>query len=702
MNSKRRTRIIALALFTATAVPVQLAAQGQQGSDHKHHRYQLVNLGSTFGGSGSFFNPGSGNDFTQFTSVLNARGTVAGFADTSLSDPFQNLCFWDCNVVHAFQGGKDGSLIDLGALPGGGSSAPTWITANGWIAGVSENGETDPLYGGLPQFRAVLWERGKITDLGTLPQGGYQSEANSVNTAGQVVGAALNTFPDPNSMQPAWLPAEGSSGYQYQTRAFLWDKQNGMQDLGTLTGGTDAEAMLINERGEVVGNSYTSSAPSTLCAGAGFALTTGSFIWDKKMGMRSLGNLGGTCTFVADLNNRGQVLGESSLATDQFQHAFLWDAQRGMQDLGGSLGGNNTGAFVMNGEGQAVGFATLPGETIFHATLWRHVGNMVDLGTVGNDQCSFATGINAKGQVVGGSKSTCDPEGGTTRAFLWEDGSILDLNALISSGSGLYLESTYTINDQGEIAGEGSDASGNGHAFLLIPCDENHPDVEGCDYSLVDEGVATIERPLPVPPNSALHSHSIRPMFRQRLGLLYHIPGPGSGTGLISVPSITLLPGSLTFSAEPLGTTSTAKTVTLKNTGTATLSITAVSITGTDAGDFAQTHTCGSTLAPGASCGIRVTFKPTAIGARAAALSVSDNAAGSPQKVTLSGTGLKRGTLNGYCLRPGLSCSAEYDPTECRLGAAAIDPGTVQCGWPIDRARVDLARSCRIGFCATY
>jgi probable HAF family extracellular repeat protein len=531
MNSKTKTRMIVLALFTALAVPVQLAAQGQQGSDHKHHRYQLVDLGSTFGGSGTFFNPGSGNDFTQFTSVLNARSTVAGFADTSLSDPFQDLCFWDCSVVHAFQGGKNGSLTDLGALPGGGSSAPTWITANGWIAGVSENGETDPLYAGLPEFRAVLWERGKITDLGTLPQGGYQSQANSVNTVGQVVGAALNTIPDPNSMQPAtfWLPAASSRGYQYQTRAFLWDQQNGMQDLGTLAGGTDAEAMLINERGEVVGNSYTSSAPSTLCAGAGFALTTGSFIWDGKMGMRSLGNLGGTCTFVADLNNRGQVLGESSLATDQFQHAFLWDSQRGMQDLGGSLGGNNTGAFVLNGEGQAVGFATLPGETIFHATLWRHVGNMVDLGTVGNDQCSYATGINAKGQVVGGSKSTCDPEGGTTRAFLWEDGSILDLNALISSGSGLYLESTYTINDQGEIAGEGSDASGSGHAFLLIPCDENHPDVEGCDYSLVDEAIATSASTPPTIQNSrptAPGRTNLGRVPHRRMGSLPLIPHP--------------------------------------------------------------------------------------------------------------------------------------------------------------------------------
>jgi probable HAF family extracellular repeat protein len=536
LNSKTWPHIIALALFAALAMPIQLIAQDEQERDHKHHHYQLVDLGSTFGGSASFFNPGSGNDFAAFTSVLNTKGTVAGFADTSLSDPFPTFCFWDCNVVHAFRARRKGDLTDLGALPGGGSSAPTWIATDGLIAGVSENGETDPLYPDIPEFRAVLWERGKITDLGTLPAGGNQSEANSVNNEGHVVGAALNTIPDSNSMQPAtfWLPG-GPSGYQYQTRAFLWDKQNGMQDLGTLAGGTDAEAMLINERGQVVGNSYTSSAPSTLCAGAGFALTTGSFIWDKRTGMRDLGNLGGTCTIVSDLNNRGQVIGQSSLATDQFVHAFLWDEERGLQDLGGSLGGSNTGAFVINEEGKAVGFAYLPGEIIFHATLWKHAGDMTDLGTVGNDQCSFATGINAKGQVVGGSKSTCDPEGGTARAFLWEDGSILDLNALILPGSGLHLESTYTINDQGEIAGEGTDTSGNGHAFLLVPCDENHAGVEGCDYSFVEAAVATPDcgasptqklATTPRTPGAFGPFKNIRRSLRRRPGPLSHMLRP--------------------------------------------------------------------------------------------------------------------------------------------------------------------------------
>jgi probable HAF family extracellular repeat protein len=121
--------------------------------------------------------------------------------------------------------------------------------------------------------------------------------------------------------------------------------------------------------------------------------------------------------------------------------------------------------------------------------LWNRVGQITDLGVIGSDTCSFASSINAQGQVVGDSKPGCGPD--SDRSFLWEDGSIIDLNTLIPSGSPLYLQFTDSINDRGEITGNGSDASGNSHAFLLIPCDESHPNVEGCDYSLVDASAAS-------------------------------------------------------------------------------------------------------------------------------------------------------------------------------------------------------------------
>lgn len=108
-----------------------------------------------------------------------------------------------------------------------------------------------------------------------------------------------------------------------------------------------------------------------------------------------------------------------------------------------------------------------------------------------------------------------------------------------------------------------------------------------------------------------------------------------SGTGTV----VKLVPTSLSFGSQKVGTTSAPKSVTMTNVGTTVLTINGISLTGTNAGDFSQTHTCGGTLGAGASCTISVTFHPSATGTRSAALSISDNGGGSPQKVPLSGTG---------------------------------------------------------------
>src|SRR5437870_4595934 len=261
-----------------------------------------------------------------------------------MPDPFAPLCFnEDCFVSHAFKWQK-GVLMDLVALSGGASSLSTWISPNGLIAGISQNGETDPLNPSFSEVRAVLMKNGQITNLGTLP-GGYESWANAVNTRAQVVGLATNTVRDDDSLLPPT-----------QARAFLW--QNGvMQDLGTL-GGNDAVATLVNEQGQIVGESYTSSAPSAYCAQIDFPLTTGAFLWQDGQ-MTNLGSFGGTCTFASDLNNRGQVVGLSTLSGDLEQHPFLWD-QGVLTDLG-TFGGSRGNAIANNEAGEIAGLGFLPG-----------------------------------------------------------------------------------------------------------------------------------------------------------------------------------------------------------------------------------------------------------------------------------------------------------------------------------------------------
>jgi uncharacterized delta-60 repeat protein len=103
-----------------------------------------------------------------------------------------------------------------------------------------------------------------------------------------------------------------------------------------------------------------------------------------------------------------------------------------------------------------------------------------------------------------------------------------------------------------------------------------------------------------------------------------------------NAPSVTLSTTSLAFGKKVLGTTSTAKVVTLTNTGAGTLNISNVSING----DFTiASKTCGMTVAPGAGCTVNVTFTPTLIGVRHGTLTFTDNAPTSPQTVPLTGTG---------------------------------------------------------------
>jgi hypothetical protein len=98
---------------------------------------------------------------------------------------------------------------------------------------------------------------------------------------------------------------------------------------------------------------------------------------------------------------------------------------------------------------------------------------------------------------------------------------------------------------------------------------------------------------------------------------------------------VSLSPASETFTNQVVNTSSAAKVVTLTNTGTALLTLT-VSISG----DYAQTNTCGTSVAAGAKCTISVTFTPIATGSRTGTLTFTDNASGSPQTLNLSGTGV--------------------------------------------------------------
>jgi uncharacterized repeat protein (TIGR03803 family) len=109
-----------------------------------------------------------------------------------------------------------------------------------------------------------------------------------------------------------------------------------------------------------------------------------------------------------------------------------------------------------------------------------------------------------------------------------------------------------------------------------------------------------------------------------------------SGTG--TAPAVTLAPASLGFGAVAVGAPSAPKTATLTNTGDGPLTIASIATTG----DYAMTSGCPlapATLAAGAGCTVSVTFTPTATGSRPGTLTITDDAAGSPRTVNLTGSG---------------------------------------------------------------
>jgi len=322
-------------------------------------------------------------------------------------------------AFHAFLW-QDGVMRDLGTL-GGNNSLAYNPNSRGQVVGLAETSNPDPLgkdfcgFGTHMVCRAFLWQAGVMHDLGTL--GGNNSLAIGINAKPQIAGWAETPSVDPNT---------GS----LIRRAFLWeqrrrqgrtgdsedDKQEKgvMSDLGTL-GGNNSNGHTLNERGQVVGWSETTTTP------------------DPSFGFPPY-------------------------------HAFLWE-KGVMSDLG-TLGGKLSVFPWINNGGQVAGVSTLPGDAHFHGFLWQD-GVMTDLGALSGDPDSDAYAINDKGQVVGDSG---DATTGVFRASIWENGVMNDLNTLIPADSGVQLFTAFKISPLGEIVAFGVHVStGEAHGFLLTP-----------------------------------------------------------------------------------------------------------------------------------------------------------------------------------------------------------------------------------------
>lgn len=329
-----------------------------------------------------------------------------------------------------------------------------------------------------------------IKTIGLLP-GGTESLATAINNKGEVTGYA-NVF----------------GGSQH---AFLWNEEDGLQDLGTL-GGDESFGWGLNDKSEVVGNSANASG------------TQRAFFWSSENGMRELQTGSSGYSSARDINNASSAVGTATLGNGVL-HATLWPSNMPTVDLG-TLGGANSQAFGINEAGfvggntqrsfvnshlnnpfitddannlvplanfndrncfvmdissnnHLTGYAVSPqyGPANQRGFLWHAGSGMLDIGTLGGTNCSPG-GVNASGIVVGSSTTSL----GETHAFIREFGMMHDLNTLIDQTTDWTLLSAYDINDSGQIVGYGL-YQGTMQGFVLTPV-----------HSIDEEIIATVSR----------------------------------------------------------------------------------------------------------------------------------------------------------------------------------------------------------------
>ena len=341
---------------------------------------------------------GNGNVSSAYD--MNYFGWIAGSSNLTPGGP-----------QHAFAWYGHGKLNDLGTLEGAAcpqcnsaADGPNLLgeTAIGSeIAAPDPDGEDFCAYGTHLQCRAVVSVAGKLIPLSNLP-GGRNANAFGINDLGELVGFAENGVHDPTCATTT--PFQVS-----QFEAVKWEPNGKVTQLSPLTsaGDTVAYAMGVNDLGQVVGSSGT-------CATQGLPPLNvnglHAVLWERDGTPVYLGTLGDSMNTASNnassINNLGQVVGTSQF-TDGTVHSFFWSKATGMQGLEPFPGG----------------FATVAG-------------------------CCRT--INDFGEVVG---FAFDPAG--SHAVIWIDRKIKDLNTLIPADSPLYLLGAYSVNDAGEIVGQG-------------------------------------------------------------------------------------------------------------------------------------------------------------------------------------------------------------------------------------------------------
>lgn len=283
-------------------------------------------------------------------------------------------------------------------------------------------------------------------------------QASKINNHGQVVGTAgehpaiwyrnrITTIDAVRGIGLAIINNRGEisgrspkPGDDLQTTGFVYGRA-GVRYITLDAFKENVEAVGINDGGQVIG--------------MGFALygeRAQGFV-ESRRGARLIDTFGGEWSYVSSVNNAGYVVGVAAFSdsTVAWLHAQAFVYRNGVQRDLGTLGGLNSAAWDINDVGQVVGdsdtvLANDYENTPSHAFLWER-GNMRDLGTLGGDY-SRALAINNTGVVVGDASAAGDP---SPVAFVYARGKMTDLNKGVRLAEGWVLTSATDINDAGQI-----------------------------------------------------------------------------------------------------------------------------------------------------------------------------------------------------------------------------------------------------------
>jgi probable HAF family extracellular repeat protein len=238
--------------------------------------------------------------YNGVASSANNLGQAVGWAETAVNDPTCVLPQVQQFEAVIWGPGKD-QIQQLSPLGDDPDSAATAINDKGQVVGIS--GICQNAVGAFSAKHALLWQDGQPIDLGNIGGHGWNTPT-FINNQGQIVGFA-NASGDLVNGQLA-----------LKFHAFLWTKDRGMRDLGTLSGDAISEALGINEAGQVVGVSY----------GPGFSHPR-AFLWqnDVMTDLNSLVPAGSSLTLqvAGDINDRGEITGAALDRNTKTNPAFL-------------------------------------------------------------------------------------------------------------------------------------------------------------------------------------------------------------------------------------------------------------------------------------------------------------------------------------------------------------------------------------------